>query len=256
MANDTELADVITRAVEMLARFTVPLFINHDRPVHVGTGFFVTVGSDCFLVSAAHVLDVGADSTMYFYIAPHETRRLDGRMIRRKAQHRASDVIDVGVVRLGAAARPPFPAVDKYAMDISYLKPNYRPREGKEYVIVGYPNRKVRLRVHEKNVQVTPYGYKSPSVAEQDYGKHGVTAETHVLLPLDLEVGFDMTGRHVNIPKPQGMSGAPVVVLYGDAAEDSRVFPVVAVGIEYRRAEKILLATDVGFVLEAIHAVA
>jgi hypothetical protein len=34
--------------------------------------------------------------------------------------------------------------------------------------------------------------------------------------------------------------------------EGSRVFPVVAVGIEYRKADRVLVATDVRFVLEAI----
>ena len=71
-------------------------------------------------------------------------------------------------------------------------------------------------------------------------------------LPLDQKKGFDDLGRPVHFPKPEGMSGGPMTILYSDDDDDYRVFPVVAVGIEYRKKQKVLIATDVKYVLEVL----
>jgi len=55
--------------------------------------------------------------------------------------------------------------------------------------------------------------------------------------------------RARGVPKPQGMGGSPIVVLYEAETEGkSRIFPVVAVGTKYRRNTKILIGTDIQFV--------
>ena len=48
------------------------------------------------------------------------------------------------------------------------------------------------------------------------------------------------------------MSGSLVVVLYESEHSESRTFPVVAVAIEYRKSDKVVIATDVKYVMEAI----
>ena len=247
------LKDVVAEAIETLTAFSVPLYVDDNgRPSLCGTGFFVTVDAHCFLVSAAHVLDDAMARGMYFYSSPRQERHLDGQLIRFSTpNNRLSDVVDIGVVKLGEVGRPPFPDVQKFAMDVSYLTPHRLPRTGREYVIIGFPATKNRFRVVQKDVLAAPYAYRTQSLPEIDYHKHGVAPESHVLLPLDLRNGFVSNGRPIHFPKPQGMSGAPMVVLYEEEG-DSRVFPVVAVGIEYRKTQRILVATDVRFVLEAI----
>ena len=59
--------------------------------------------------------------------------------------------------------------------------------------------------------------------------------------------------KHKNIPKPQGMSGAPIFVLYDDEPKDElQFFPLVAVGTRYKKPEKALVGTDIEFVLRMI----
>jgi hypothetical protein len=48
------------------------------------------------------------------------------------------------------------------------------------------------------------------------------------------------------------MSGSPVVVLYDHDDSATQTFPVVAVAIEHRMPENVVIATDVKYVLEAI----
>jgi hypothetical protein len=99
---------------------------------------------------------------------------------------------------------------------------------------------------------VSPYAYRSDPIEENQYPAEGLNPESHVLLPLDLRNGLDPAGKIRAFPKPQGMSGSPIVVLYEEALDASRVFPVVAVGTRYRRSKKVLIGTDIGFALGAI----
>lgn len=245
--------EIIAEAIDTLTSFCIPLYVDiNDRPVLRGTGFFVNIETDCYLVSAAHVLDDALSHSMYFYSSPRQKRYLDGKIVRPKsADGRHNDRIDVGVVKLGSVGRPPFPEMRKFAMDLSYLKPCRVPRADRHYVIIGYPETKNRFRIVQRDILATPYAYRTDSLPDTEYKSHGVTPESHVLLPLNLRQGFDSDNRPVHFPKPQGMSGSPVFVLYEEDS-DSRVFPVVAVGIEYRKPHRALVATDVQFVLEAI----
>lgn len=138
-------------------------------------------------------------------------------------------------------------------MDISYLRPTYLPREHKHYVIIGYPETKNRASRIEKSINAAPYAYRSNPVPDSAYLSHGRETRSHVLLPLDLRRGFAPDGKIVHFPKPQGMSGSPIAVLYDDElSDDSRVFPIVAVGTRYSPRKRVLFGTDVGHVLEAI----
>jgi hypothetical protein len=256
--SNTRLPEVIVEAIDLLTRFSIPLYV-HDasgRPEQYGTGFFVRADTTHLLVSAAHVLDVGRTRKTFFYAAPDKLRYLTGRVLTTGSLTGAAyDPLDVAVMRLTGEAVPPFPDVDKFAMDIAYLKPSYQPRSGKHYAIIGFPATKSRVDTAARTALVSAYAYRSDSIDDAAYDAHGVHAATHVVLPLDLRRGFDVTGRTVTFPKPHGMSGSPVIVLYDvdeTAAHSSRVFPVVGVGIEYRKRTKVLVATDVHFVLEMI----
>jgi hypothetical protein len=88
---------------------------------------------------------------------------------------------------------------------------------------------------------------------EAEYAGCGRALDTHLLLPLNLRLGYAANGAVVHFPKPQGMSGSPISVLYDEDLTDKSVtFPVVAVGTRYIKNKKLLVATDIGFVLEAI----
>ncbi len=251
------LPEVIAEAIDVLTKFSIPLYVNdkYRRPVLFGTGFFVRAGENHFLVSAGHVLDVARTQRVFFYATPNKLRALTGRVLTTGLpDKRDDDLLDIGVMRLTGEAAPPYPEVEKVAMDASYLKLNYLPRSRKHYVIVGFPATKSVVDSRGRTTLATPYAYRSDAIDDRDYATHAVDAKTHVVLPLDLRGAFDAAGRIVNFPKPQGMSGSPIVVLYGEPGSegDSRVFPVVAVGTRYRKKTKVLIGTDVQFAVGAI----
>ena len=250
------LPEAIEQAVDVLSALSVPLYQDHNgRPSLHGTGFFVKVGSSSFLVSAAHVMDTAGDNGLYFFSSPRVRRHLAGKLLRTgPKEKRSDDLIDIGVLKLEGGATPPYPDVNKFAMDLTYLRPKYRPRTGRSYVLIGFPGTKSRTDPHAQTVEVKPHAFRLSPIDEGAYDRHGVSPDTHVVLDLDLKRGFDLQGNHQHFPKPQGMSGAPIIVLYEHSGEgDARVFPVVGVATTYRKAERVLIATDIGFVIDAIH---
>jgi hypothetical protein len=252
---DTKLLETITRAVEVLTAFTVPLYVDVDRrPMLRGSGFFVRQGSVHFLVSAAHVFDGVAPGQVYFYSTPAVLRHVTGYLLRSgKEKPRDEDLVDIAVVRLEGDPQPPFPAVAKAAVDIGALRAGQLPRTGKNYAIIGYPETKNRPDVLSKTIEAKPYAYRAFTAPEADYAACGRALDTHLLMPLNLRKGFAPDGTPVHFPKPQGMSGSPISVLYDDDLSDrSASFPVVAVGTRYIKSKKLLVATDAGYVLEAI----
>jgi hypothetical protein len=219
-----------------------------------GTAFIVKAGSDSFLVSAAHVTDTAYDKGVYFFSSPSVRRHVSGKLLRTgPKENRSADLIDIGVVKLDGGAPPPYPDVNKFAMDLSYLRPGYRPRTGKSYALIGFPATKSRTDPHAKTVEVKPHAFRLAPIDETEYARHGVSPDTHVVLQLDLRRGFGPSGNHQHFPKPQGMSGAPIIVLYEHEGEgDARVFPVVGVATTYRTRDRVLIGTDIGFVIDAM----
>ena len=253
---ESTLAEVIEEATQVLVKFSIPLYRKDrvGRPLQYGTGFFVRTQSATFLVSAAHILDYAKSHALFYYSEPGQLRNLSGQLIRSTGEEdRAKDLIDVAVLRLSGGSIPPYPKVEKYAMDMSYLRPRYRPRTGKSYIFIGFPATKSTVDSARREVTVTAYAFRNSSIDESEYRSHGLDPNSHVALRLDLRKGFGADGTKQHFPKPNGMSGSPIVVLFDEDGDDrSRVFPVVGVATTYRKADRLVFGTDVAYVIDAI----
>lgn len=255
------LPQVIDEAAVLLSKFIVPLYATDDsgkRPLPHGTGFFVRAGSDCFLVSAAHVFETLRNVPLYYYISSTVTRRVTGEVLLNQWWgDRQDDPVDIGVVKLTSEAPPPYPDVEKYAMDVSYLQPRLS-GQNQNYLILGFPASRTSVNPVKGEIAATAYGYHATSAPQSDYVALDLIPSENLILPLDLKRSVDLiTGRHRIFPRPQGMSGSPVWALYDDSGEgDPGVFPVVAVGTKYLRNRRRLIATDVGVVLTMIETLA
>jgi hypothetical protein len=253
---EVDLNTAIEQATGALLRFSIPLYYDDyaGRPVLYGTGFFVQAESGCFLVSAAHVLDAAKIKGLFYYCAPGTIRHLAGRLCRSKGEdNRDNDLIDVAVLRLSDDSLPPYPEVEKYAMHVSYLRPRYRPRTGKSYIFIGFPESKSDVHQARREVTVEAYAFRNEPIDEAADERHGLSPNDHIALHLDVRKGFGLDGSKQHFPKPNGMSGAPIVCLFDhNVDDDSRVFPVVGVATRYIRSSRLVFGTDIQFVLDAI----
>jgi hypothetical protein len=247
------------KAARFLSRYSIPLYRYDERrrPVQFGTGFFVQADGAHFLVSAAHVLRESQVREVFFYAAQKTLRRLRGRIrTTGGVEGVTADPLDVAVLRLSGSAIPPFPEVEKFSLNYSDLLAEYLPRSGKRYVVVGFPSTKSGIDPVARRAIVKAYAYDTHSVVvENAYEKHDVAPATHILLPFDRKRSMDADGRAVIFPKPQGMSGSPILVLYeddGPSVQSRPAFPVVGVAVRSPVGAKIIVGTDIRFVREMI----
>jgi hypothetical protein len=252
-AKDDRLVVLLDEATDVLSRFVVPLYRDEGgRPSQVGSGFFVRAGSANFLVSAAHVLELG--SSLYFYIEPSVTAALVGeRRLSKWVGDRENDPVDVGVLKLSDRV-PPYPLVGKYALDLSYLRPGLLPRADKIYSIIGFPATRGRVDPAAQQVSSTVYAFRNRSIPDAEYAAINCSPQSHVVLSMDHRDGVDSAGRQRTFPKPQGMSGSPIFMLLDEVpTTDIRSFPVLAIGTKYRKSRKALVGTDVDIAVAMIN---
>jgi len=254
--NVTEQGDVVIElldeAADVLSRFVVPLYVEKNgKPDQIGSGFFVRAGPTYFLVSAAHVLELG--TVLFYYVEPKVTVHLSGdRRLSKWVGDRERDPVDVGTLKLNVAL-PPYPKVNKDAVDVSYLRSGLLPRSDKIYSIIGFPATQSRS-IPWREVESTVYALRNRSIADSDYARHGLTPERNVVLPMNLKEGVDSAGKQRTFPKPQGMSGSPIWMLLEEGpVVGERSFPIVGIGTKYRKSERVLIGTDVDIAVHMIH---
>jgi hypothetical protein len=247
-AVDQNAPTVWEEASELLSSWVIPLYQDRNtRPCQIGTGFFVRTAGAVFLVSAAHVLRLTKDRRLYYYIDPNTTHSISGQL--RISRH---SNIDVAVVKLDRQPLPPYRAVDKVPMVESMLLSRALPRTGKHYMVSGFPASKNRANPSNLTVNARVYAYRTESIDGAAYSAAGIDPGLHIGLPLDLRAGFDPRGEPVAFPDPHGMSGSPVWLLYDDAETPRDMFQAVAVAVEYRKPQRLLVATDIWFVMQML----
>ncbi|MFV0678595.1 hypothetical protein [Variovorax sp. tm] len=244
------LAEPFKQAGELLAQYAVPLY-KADRykgTVQVGTGFIVKVSGCAFLVTAAHVLDLGDDpeSRLFYFVNDIVIRDVDGMVMRTAApQGRDADKIDVGVVLLQDNYRHP---LKKIAVDVHSLFPRMTPRSGHSYIVVGFPETKNRAHRVHKHIPESGYGYHTHSEDASIYGAAGVSEESHILLSFERELGKGNDGHPMIFPDPHGMSGAPIWLVPEDGDNETKWkygFPIVGIATRHLKRTKQILGTDI-----------
>ena len=254
------LSEAVSKMSTLLSHHIIPLFLDSPsgRPQRCGSGFLVSAGSTSYLVSAAHVFDPLKDGhEPFFYIGPKTKRKLSGsaRITRVPyGQDRQNDHLDIGVLKLQGPGLPPYPDVEKYPLPIRALRPGALPREGKQYLLVGFPGSQTRLDPAKREVTTKLYSYRNISHPASKYPSIGVDPQSHVAIVFDRKRSVGADGNTRIFPDPAEMSGSPVWLLYdGNGSNDRTQTPVVAVAIEHRKDQHAIVATDIGLALAYIN---
>jgi hypothetical protein len=248
--------DVVRTLSAILSRHIVPLFSEDQnrRPQPRGTGFLVSSGSGSFLVSAAHVFD--CPQPLFFYVEPKTQRWLSGelRLTKRPdGKSRESDRLDVGVLKLRSPGFPPYPQLDKYALPISDLMAGALPRERKVYLVFGFPGSKSQPHLIRRDVTSEPHAFFNTTAPMQKYTEIGVVPNSHIVIAFERTKALGPNGEVRTFPKPAGMSGSPVWLLYDEIGPNNPArTSVVGIFIEYKKSHHVMIATDIGIVLRMI----
>jgi hypothetical protein len=264
ISEPTETADsafglegTVRKLSALLSRHIVPLFSEdgYRRPQPRGTGFLVSSASGSFLVSAAHVFD--CSRSLFFYVGPKTQRWLSGeaRLTKKPdGKSRESDRLDVGVLKLRSPGLPPYPQVDKYALPISDFMAGALPREGKVYLVLGFPGSKSQPHLVRRDVTSEPHAFFNTSPPMQKYTKIGVAPDSHIVIAFERTKALGPNGEVRTFPKPAGMSGSPVWLLYDEVGpNDPTRALVVGIFIEYKKSHHVMIAADISISLNMIY---
>ena len=260
------MADIFEREAKAIAKLSdclshniLPLFRQKNgKPELVGSSFLVSSAADNYLISAAHVFDeLAQGNELFFYIKPTITAKLSGELRRTKVPNekdRNHDRLDIGVLKLDKSINPPYLGVQKYPVPIEALIPNALPRDGKHYLLVGFPETKSRINPVAKELKSKLYSFRNTSAPAIKYHELGLDASSHIVMNFQIRRTVSPNKEIRTFPKPQGMSGSPVWLLYEeDGSNDPSQTPIVGVLIEYYSSKKALVATDIGIALKLIH---
>ena len=223
------------------------------NPEQFGTGVFLNVGDQYFLVTAAHVLDDNKDSTLY--IPSNQSGNLvilEGASFKSVAdgEDRNNDRTDVGVVVLKSdlvdeIGRDSFlPAAMTDVDDIG--------KQGDIYIAMGYPAQKNgKVDLVKKNFKRRPASYTANILPDEKLAAIGVHRGSHLLLSFKKRHSRDTTGKDITAPDPYGMSGGPLwrFDIYTGQQPTSRL---VGILIEWRDEVAGILAVRVPIVLAGI----
>lgn len=252
--------DAVAQLSNLLSQHIVPLFIKGrgGKPQLVGSGFLVSSGANFYLVSAAHVFDKHKlDQELFFYIEPNTIRKLTGEFMLTKTppgKDRKCDRLDVGVLKLEGPALPPYLMVQKYSLPISALMPNALPREGKHFLLVGFPASKSRANPIARDLTSEPCSFQNISAPVSTYSEIGVTSQSHIVLSFDVKRTVAPNKEVRAFPKPSGMSGSPIWLLYDESGpNDPTQTSVVGIAIEHHKINRAIVATDIDIALKLIN---
>ncbi len=255
-------SQAVAKLSNILTHHLVPLFAKSsgDKPTLVGSSFLVSSGTGTYLVSAAHVFDeLKAGHDLFFYVEPRSIRKLSGSLRLTKpppGKDRTCDRVDVGVLKLEGPALPPYPKVQKHPLPISALMANALPRDGKQYLLVGFPESKSRANSAARDILSEPWSFRNISAPISMYSELGVTPHTHIVLSFDVKRGVAPNKEVRAFPSPSGMSGSPIWLLYDENwPNDPAQTPVVGIAIEHRKSKRAIVATDIDIALRLINEV-
>jgi hypothetical protein len=219
----------------------------------VGSATLLDVGYRTFLVTAAHVLDESAQSSLY--LPGHPLVEVRGVSYRTSStlSGRRDDKIDLGVVEMSAEARSRITNVRR--VSVASLDPADTPSWLAVYGFVGFPSSRNKARP-DGTLQLSSVVVTTTPAANSRYHEIGATPALHIAVEFNRDEASDREKGRVTAPLPAGMSGGGVWRLGHLHDLENEVPPpaLIGVGIEYHRKERLLLGIRASFVIASLAA--
>lgn len=240
---------------ERMAAFVHPVWVEDDQhnPQQVGSCALLKVGDRVFLLTAAHVLDENAATTIFLVTSagPATAQGTKHASVSPSGdlEHK-DDPCDVAVLSLSAEAAlrvSPLPSLCLDQCDV-----NATPMPSSLYFACGYPwtkNRKVDTR--RAKLPRRPFAYFTKTHPPATYESLGKTWGVHFVVDYNkrhvIQQGRDITG-----PDLPGVSGG---LLWCSKGLSHRVVGVITGWPTERNLTKSIVAIHIRYFLNAIREV-
>jgi hypothetical protein len=201
---------MIRTAADRLS-YVLPLlsFEKTNKPFVASCAVKVLIGTQRWLFTAAHVVDLLNQQDLWFATAGNEWSNVTGESNRTdppQGRPREEDRIDAAVIRLSepSASLIPGPFLSLKGMDINdpYVFKT-------KYLILGYPGSRTKKNFMDRKVTPRSLQYVGSNVSLDKYVAAGVFPYAHVAMDFDRENVIGNVGL-TTAPHPSGMSGCGV----------------------------------------------
>jgi hypothetical protein len=234
-----------------------PIFIENPTSGNlnqIGSGVFVEIQGELFLLTAAHVTDYEQVGRILIpgvqgLIAPHGSF---AHLAVAAGGKRLDDKLDIAYYRLNREILNELP---------STLKPLQREdvalfdslTEGDIYSFSGYPYRKTRLR--GDRIETEFFSYAGCAVDDQTYQKLGYDPRMHIVIRFERKHAYSRDGFRITPPLPHGVSGGGVFSWRKDAfvGGDPEERRLVGIAHTYHTTQNCLIGTRLNAFVSCIY---
>jgi len=243
----------LAEAEERVQRAICPIYgvDRKDKAQLVGTSLLFSIRGKSLLVTAAHVLDANGESTLYIG-GPTELVPLTGTAYKTTppAGGRPKDLLDLGLMDISEASPEQWSRYRFLTPDD--LDVNDMPAEHTLYGFVGFPETKNRPSL--KKLKLSSMICVLVPTPQEKYIQLGLNLFAHIVGQFDPKKQLNSDGRTITSPDPHGMSGGGVwrMGTPEELANGTNVERLIGVGIEYRKAARILLGVRASVLVEMI----
>jgi len=210
----------------------VPIFFwdsVREHPEQIGTGIFVVLGENAYLLTAGHVVDYRAHGSL---CVPSGNGIIalkggvGGNALPPDAI-RQNDKFDVAYVRLDDETRaqlhPSFVPIARKHVDLEgYVAP------GTPCSIGGYPLTQARRT--ESSYQSATYSYIGFSADHETYTRLGYDPSVHIIVQYRIKKSVFPEGDRTIPPHPRGLSGGGIFQLHPASFLDLQRTPRTLIG--------------------------
>jgi hypothetical protein len=202
-------------AYRQFGRAIRPLYYAKDngRPAQLGSCVLVRFRKKSVLVTAAHVIDNNATTSLYIPIKGKLTR-LEGSGVATTAPNgdRARDRLDFCIVELPSKLASDLH--DATFIEEGDIASNLIDPHGRGFMALGYPNSRNKKIDHtSRHIRPRVHSYGATVVHDEKFlNKLGLSGEDHILIKYERQ-SRDPGGEIVNSIKPVGMSGGALLDL-------------------------------------------
>ena len=258
---EDRISETAETAYQKYRRAVQPIYgTKAGVPAHVGTCFFLKVGVERYVVTAAHVVDESENSTLYLPLG----RRLVAiggtfACTNIPIGGRDADHFDFAYA---VADEEYFKDLDRVACieehDISLNRVSV---ETHAYMVIGYPRSQNKKPDNAKKT-IRPkiwHYYGTGRAVPELYPQLKVTGEDHISIKYEKQ-SRTAEGERVNSIFPRGMSGGPLIDLSSQAPPSDNAVTAPFNGrlsgilLEHHEEARVLLSVKVNLMLEKIRA--
>jgi hypothetical protein len=252
------MSEAISKAPDQYRNYYVPVFKQRcdGTPYHVGTAFGFEHQGRRLLLTALHVLDRDAnnacDTQDELYLVVAGVLQGIGKFTKSTVKdpgmpHRLLDlaIIEPLDYNLSAVFRYFFTAQHFYRA---------RPHPHLYAAACGFPSKVNRISWRNRPLKNRPVGYFGKISPAWKLRLAGFSSLTHFGIDIDLRKTFTRTQREVKAPKPHGISGGPVFVVFDFHRPSRRPTPLLrGLVIESAAPRKCLICVDLQPILSTIY---